>query len=543
MGLPPGKVVVPLRQKGPSPIKLGPLLQLLQQYPVVQDRAYLGEGFQRGFRIPYQGPRVSSWAKNLRSVKGLEQVVRAKIDKEVQEGRVLGPFPHPPLPSFRVSPLGVVPKKAKGEYRLIHHLSFPAGGSVNDAIPHQLCSVKYTTFEAAVEMVREQGKGALMGKCDIKSAFRLLPVHPDDFDLLGFSFEGSYYIDRALPMGCSISCSAFERFSSFLEWAVRERAGLTSVVHYLDDFLFCCPGPLSTCKYLMDTFHELAKELGVPLAPEKTEGPTTRLAFLGIEIDTVAQCCRLPPEKVLALEQRLRQLLDARKVTLRDLQVIVGHLNFACRVIAPGRAFLRRLCDATKGLRAPHHRVRVTHELREDARMWVEFLRDFNGISLWRSKFLLEAELQIQSDAAGGHGFGLFFRGRWCASRWPPAWIEMGVTRDMTFLEFFPIVVAVHIWARDFEDRAVQFWCDNMATVQVINSGTSRSPRVMRLVRCFTLQCLRHNILFAARHVPGLDNSIADALSRMQEERFRTLAPAARELPEVFPPHLWNLGF
>lgn len=64
-------------------------------------------------------------------------------------------------------------------------------------------------------MVARCGKGALMGKC--KSAFPLFPIHPADFDLLVFQFGGSILVDMTLPMGCSVSCSAFEKFSTFLE--------------------------------------------------------------------------------------------------------------------------------------------------------------------------------------------------------------------------------------------------------------------------------------------------------------------------------------
>lgn len=57
---------------------------------------------------------------------------------------MLGPFITPPVANLRVSPLGIVPKKASGEYRLINHLSYRKGNSVNDRIPEQLCSVRYT---------------------------------------------------------------------------------------------------------------------------------------------------------------------------------------------------------------------------------------------------------------------------------------------------------------------------------------------------------------------------------------------------------------
>lgn len=80
-------------------------------------------------------------------------------------------------------------------------------------------------------MVRHCGLGVEIAKCDIKSDSLLLPVHPDDVDLLGLSFDCEFYVDLALPMGC------FKCFSSFLEWELQEWSGLSAVVHYLDDIL------------------------------------------------------------------------------------------------------------------------------------------------------------------------------------------------------------------------------------------------------------------------------------------------------------------
>lgn len=474
---------------------------------------------------------------------GQEAVVRQKISKEVQAGRVVGPFASLPLPNLQVSPLGLVPKKVPGEFRLIHHLSFPEGSSVNDRIPAELCSVRYTSVDQAVSMVRSCGKGALMAKADIESAFRLLPVHPQDFCLLGFQFEGSYYVDRALPMGCSVSCAAFEAFSTFLEWLVISRSADPHVAHYLDDFLFAGKAGSENCPCLLLTFKGICAYLGVPLAHGKTEGPVSVLTFLGIELDSVAQCSRLPQAKVEVTRHLLHLAIGARKLTLRDLQRLIGHLNFACRVVAPGRAFLRRLCELTKGLRRPTHRARVTAQVRQDLVMWASFLDQFNGVSFWREDRLLEAELQVHSDAAGGLGFGVYFRGRWCASAWPDRWVELGLTRDITFLEFFPVVVALFLWGSELANSTVRFWCDNMAVVRIINKQTSRSTRVMRLVRVFVLRCLQLNLLFTARHVPGIDNAIPDSLSRFQVKRFRTLAPEASSDPDPMPPWLWSLGW
>ena len=130
-----------LLERGPTPIRIEILEKGLEHYPKREDAEYLQLGFKYGFRIPALGLKRAFMAKILKSIKGMEGTVLEKINKEVREGRVLGPFQEPPIDNLRVSPLGIVPKKAPREYRLIHHLSFPEGALVNDAIPGELCSV------------------------------------------------------------------------------------------------------------------------------------------------------------------------------------------------------------------------------------------------------------------------------------------------------------------------------------------------------------------------------------------------------------------
>lgn len=268
---------------------------------------------------------------NLRSALQHPEVVSEKLAKEVAMGRMGGPFRCAPIADLVVSPLGVVPKKENNKFRLIHHLSFPKGGSVNDAIDPEACSVTYTSFDAAVGWVRRYGKGALMAKADVESAFRLLPVHPDSFRLLGCHWKGEFYVDKCLPMGCSISCAIFEQFSSFLEWVVRDISGVNSIIHYLDDFL--CIGPASSriCSVLLATLQHIADRFGIPLANEKTEGPCKVITFLGIVIDSEAMECRLPEDKLEDLKKEIAGLLGLQKVQLRALQSVLGKLNFACR--------------------------------------------------------------------------------------------------------------------------------------------------------------------------------------------------------------------
>lgn len=82
-------------------------------------------------------------------------------------------------------------------------------------------------------------------------------------------------------IGCLVSCAAFERFSTFLEWAIKHSTGLQGVAHYLDGFLFVGPGGSGHCKRLLKGFRDMTEQLGTPLAHEKTVGPSQVLTFLG----------------------------------------------------------------------------------------------------------------------------------------------------------------------------------------------------------------------------------------------------------------------
>ena len=80
-----------------------------------------------------------------------------------------------------------------------------------------------------------------MAKADVKSAFRIVPIHPADHSLLGLKWDNLCYFERTLPMSLSSSCSVFEAVSIALEWISIHHLGVKSVLHILDDFLFIVP--------------------------------------------------------------------------------------------------------------------------------------------------------------------------------------------------------------------------------------------------------------------------------------------------------------
>lgn len=124
-------------------------------------------------------------------------------------------------------------------------------------------------------------------------------------------------------MGFSISCQYFETFSTFLEWAVRRDTGCSTLTHHLDDFFFVGHACSDRCLFLLVSFCAQMGRFGVPLSPEKTEGPAHVLSFLGIEIDIVCMLFCLPQDMLDKLALCLRTFISSHKVTQKQMQSLL----------------------------------------------------------------------------------------------------------------------------------------------------------------------------------------------------------------------------
>ena len=492
-------------------------------------------GFNTGFRLNYEGLLSDFEAKNLRSALGNPDAVNTKLKKELEAHRLAGPFKSPPFRPFRVSPLGIVPKKVPNEFRLIHHLSYPHGSSVNDGIAPEFSSVTYATIDDAILLVKKVGKGCFLAKTDIKNAFRLLPIHPNDYGLLGMHWQGSYYYDKCMRMGCASSCLTFETFSTAIEWIAKQKLKIEHILHLLDDFLLAAASE-SQCQGYLDIFLKLCSYLGIPIAPEKTAGPSTTMCFAGIELDSISFEARLPLEKVQKCRTLISGFLTRKKVTLKEIQSLTGLLNFACSVVRPGRAFLRRLIDLTIGIKYANHLIRLNKEVKNDLKIWLAFLSEFNGRCFFLNDVWKDSNtLNLYTDAAGALGYGAIFGTHWCYGKWPKEWMH----KNIAILEFYPIVLSLYLWGPRMSNQSILFFTDNEALVHVINKQSCKDKSLMFFVRKLVLLCLQHNILFKAKHVRGVDNGLADSLSRLQVETFRLSAPMnTDEKPTEIPLHL-----
>ncbi|KAK3088021.1 hypothetical protein FSP39_013582 [Pinctada imbricata] len=271
----------------------------------------------------------------------------------------------------------------------------------------------------------------------------------------------------------------------------------------------------------------MCDEIQIPIKQSKTVNPTTKIVFLGLEIDTIKLEIRLPDEKLAKIRSSIIQALNSKKLTLRQLQSLIGLLNYACTVVSPGRAFLRRVIDLTIGLTKPFYVRRLTQEAKADLHAWSVFLEHFNGKAVLLSdKWESSDSLNLFTDASN-LVFGGVFQNKWFYGKWDASWS----TVHITIKELFPIVLAIELFANDMANSKVNFYSDNLAVVHIINNQTSKDKLIMRLVRRLVISVLQNNLFFRARHIPGIQNVAADMLSRLQISKFKQLYPHMDQNP------------
>ncbi|XP_065917618.1 uncharacterized protein [Dysidea avara] len=180
------------------------------------------EGFRIGFKE--QSTPLKSAKQNLSCALQHPDTVENYLIEVIALGRVAGPFQKSSVPQAHVSRFGVIPKHHQpNKWRLIVDLSHPTSGSINAGIPKELCSLKYITVDSAIDQIKCTGRGALLAKIDIKSAFRLLPVHPADRHLLSMRWKKQIFVDTCLPFRLRSAPKLFNVLADLLSWVLEQQ--------------------------------------------------------------------------------------------------------------------------------------------------------------------------------------------------------------------------------------------------------------------------------------------------------------------------------
>ncbi len=214
----------------------------------------------------------------------------------------------------------------------------------------------------------------------------------------------------------------------------------------------------------------------------------------------------------------------------RRLLSVIGSLSHACKAVKAGRAFLRRLIDLTAGVQQMDRFIRLNREAREDIDWWFQFGTEWNGTAMMWYTNRSKPEVVLTSDASGSWGCGAWWESRWFQLQWQG--LGESSKYGITAKELLPIVVAVACWGGQWQEKSVVACCDNMAVVTIVNSGSSKEPEAIHLRRCLAFLEAKCGIQLWAEHIEGVDNQVADAISRNRVDQVCALNLQIADKPE-----------
>ena len=140
-------------------------------------------------------------------------------------------------------------------------------------------------------------------------------------------------------------------------------------------------------------------------------------------------------------------------------------------------------------------------------------------------------DLEDTSDAAGSVGFDAYSQGQWFFGPWASSQVHQSIA----YKELFPVMIAANLWGSQWSKRHILFCSDNQAVIAILSSRMSKVPVLMHLLRNLLLSVVCCGFTFTAIHVPGVDNKVADAISRFLWQEFQRLAPEAHSTPCPIP--------
>ena len=271
-------------------------------------------GLYNGFNIGFFGNHQPTKPKNLKAAGENENGIDAAIDKELAWGHTCGPFRYLPIVDLQCSPIGGVVKK-EWSCRLIMDRSQPKGCSINEHISKEAFTVQYSHFDEATELVCRADRHCLMSKVDIKHAFRVLPVRPEDWKLLGHFWKHCYFIDTRLPFRLRSSPAIFNRFANLTCWVTQHIFHLRSLVHYADDYFLVSSQEEGLASQEIRRLCQAFLEMSIPLAEDKMVAPV-KVIYLGIEMDSANLTISVPADKYNELMLLLPKWLQKRLIDL-----------------------------------------------------------------------------------------------------------------------------------------------------------------------------------------------------------------------------------
>ena len=360
-------------------------------------------------------------------------------------------------------------------------------------------------------------RNAFMTSIDLQDAYFSLPIVKRHRKYLRFTWRNTLFEFQCLCFGLSLAPFYFTKAMKPVFSQLR-REGI-HCTHYIDDSLYISP---SARQLQTDTTRAkiLLQSLGFTINLEKSSfQPSTRITHLGLVIDSEAHTVSLPKEKVNKLQLVCNDLLNARYVTIRQFARCIGLLVSSFLAVNYAKLHTRYLeiykTEQLKRLHDFDKKLYLSKRVCSELKWWVENIASHNGRSISDILGFDTWHYEIYSDASTlGWGAALFQNSQ-LLQRTGGRWSAREKNQHINYLELKAIHFALLAFKGSIQNCKVRLNCDNTTAISYINKfGGCRNVALNYLSRQIWLWCIYNKVSINAVHIPGLDNQVADSMSR-----------------------------
>lgn len=280
--------------------------------------------------------------------------------------------------------------------------------------------------------------------------------------------------------------------------AMASRRGVACKI-YLDDVIVVA-ADRETCARHFRIVQDILAELALPESVDKIQPPSTRVTWLGINIDSGNMTLSIPHDKLREIQTCIGKALRCRTISKRHLQSIIGKLIHLLKCVRPARLFIARLLEALRGMTRNY--VKVDSDMRKDLQWFQAFASSWNGVSLIPKKC---PDRVIQVDASGSgiriqhqdpHDGARAYGGRITPVSDP--------VTNITELEAVNVVVAIHSFVDDrHRGSHILVQCDNLSSVEVFRNGRGKNRVLLECARILWMVQSVFDITISYEHIPG----------------------------------------
>ena len=278
---------------------------------------------------------------------------------------------------------------------------------------------------------------------------------------------------------------------------------------YIDDYILV--SPKATADAHFRRLASLLTDLGLPSNPDKQTSPCRTLTCLGIQIDLDLNTMSIDSEKLSSTE--CMAIKNKKYLSRTAFQSFLGKLLYIHKCVRPARTFINRmlaLFRANPGAK----RIFLTTDFHKDLHWFLVFLPSFNGITYIRKPEIAQAHtLHVDASLTG-------LGGCWNQEVYStPIFDIYNHKLTIVHLEMLNLVIALKLWGHRWAHMTVRFYCDNLAVVQVVNTGKTRDEWLALCLRNIWLLIASHDITLKINHIRGSANNVADMLSRLYSDK------------------------